>query len=76
MFSLDDHGSALGIEHLDNWAYDVVGDSLLNLEAPRRGIDYSGNGANSDCMTARHVGDMSLADNGQEVPFAEGYQSN
>ena len=70
MFGLDDHGNTTGIDrHLD-CVGNLLGQSLLGLQAACVHIDNAGNLGQPQHLARRQVCDMALAYEGQQVVFA------
>ncbi len=68
---LDHHAHALRLDDLLDGFGDLRGQPLLHLQAAREDLDQARQLAQPDHFALRNVGDVHLAEEGQQVMFAE-----
>ena len=68
---LDDHADAARLDRLLDGLRDLDGEALLDLEAARVDVDEARDLGEADDLAVRQVGDVGLAEEGQQVVLAE-----
>ncbi len=72
VLGLEDDGDALGVDGVGDGVGDLAGEALLHLQAAGEDVDEAGNFAEADDLAVGDVGDVGLAEEGQQMVLAQG----